>query len=70
MEPWVKLLPQYPSQNFAICYGLVRIGGDFYTLSDLIEDNYKGAGRGTTRGVSAIIEGEPIPEESASSEES
>ena len=39
MHPWVSLLPQQQYQNFVNCYGVLKINNEYYTVSDLIEDN-------------------------------
>ena len=39
MDAWINLPPQLSNQNFCNCYGIIKIGQDYYTMSDLIEDN-------------------------------
>ena len=38
IEPWVKVTPQQPFQNYVNCYGVIKIQNELFTLSDVITD--------------------------------
>jgi hypothetical protein len=41
MDAWINLPPQLPQQNYIDCYGVIKVGENYFVISDLLQDDEK-----------------------------